>query len=148
MSHPKKRINNQNARDPQLVLVIDSDDDMETLPENDKPKRSLIDVQISKQPRSPDARLNGPKATRQAAFEDLDWVPKILATEDEKQAQWKKAAESDRVEAEAERDKQAAEKREKRARELELNRERQRRYRAAHPKPAKKSRRTIDQVRI
>lgn len=60
MSCPKKCINNQNAHDPQLVLVIDSDNDMETLPENDKPKRSLIDIQISKQPRSPDARLNGP----------------------------------------------------------------------------------------
>ena len=74
------------------MLVIDSDDDMGVRSENDGPKRSLIDIQISEWLRSPDARLNGPKATWQAAFEDLNWVPKILATEDEKQAQWRKAA--------------------------------------------------------
>src|ERR1700683_2511021 len=82
MPHPKKCANNENAHDPQPVLVTDSNDDMGVLSGNDGPKRSLIDIQISKWPRSPDARLNGPKATWQAAFEDLNWVPKILATED------------------------------------------------------------------
>src|ERR1700720_2078100 len=95
--HPKRRANNKNVCDPQPVLVIDSDDDMGVQSGNDGPKRSLIDIQISEWPRSPDARLNGPKATRQAAFEDLNWVPKILATEDEKQAQWRKAAERERA---------------------------------------------------
>jgi hypothetical protein len=53
----------------------------------------LVDIQISKHARSPDARL---KTTHhwQAVFEDLNWIPKILVTEDEKQAEWKKVAES------------------------------------------------------
>jgi hypothetical protein len=93
--HPKKRANNENTCDPQPVLVTDSNDEMGVLSGNGGPKCSLIDIQINKWPRSPDARLNGPKATQQAAFENLNWVPKILATEDEKQAQWRKAAKRD-----------------------------------------------------
>jgi hypothetical protein len=146
-SHPKKRIN-KNSCDLWPAFIIDSNDDMGTLSEKNEPKRCLIDIQISKHLRSPDARLNGPEATRQAVFEDLNWVPKILVTEAKKQAQWRKMAESDRADADAERDKQEAVKKEKKARELELNRERQRQFRAAHPKPTKKPHRTIDQVRI
>jgi hypothetical protein len=141
-----KRINNKNSCD--LRAGPDSDDNMGTSSEKDEPKHCLVDIQISKHPRSPDARLNGLETTRQAVFEDLRWEPKILVTEVEKQAHWKKVAESDRAEAEAERDKQEAAKKEKKARELELNRERQRRFQAAHPKPTKKPRRTVDQVRI
>jgi hypothetical protein len=71
-----------------------------------------------------------------------------LVTEVEKQAQWRKVAESDQAEAEAERDKQEAAKKEKKARELELNRERQHQFRAAHPKLTKMPHQTVDQVSI
>jgi hypothetical protein len=64
---PKKRIN-KNSCDLRPAFVIDSDDDMGTSPEKNKPKHCLIDIQISKHLRSPDARLNGPEATRQAVF--------------------------------------------------------------------------------
>ena len=121
MPHPKEDANNMNAHDSQPMLVTDSGDDMGVQSGNDGPKHSLIDIQISEWLRSPDARLNGPKATQQATFEDLNWVLKILATEDEKQAQWRKAAERDWVEDEVERKKQEAVKKEKRAKEQELN---------------------------
>jgi hypothetical protein len=93
-SHPKKCIN-KNSCDLQPVFVIDSDDDMGTLSKKDEPKHCLIDIQITKHLRSPDAKLNGPEAMCQAVFEDLNWVPKILVTEVKKQAQWRKVAESD-----------------------------------------------------
>ena len=101
---------------------------MGVLSGGDEPKCSLIDIQISKWPRSTDARLNGPKATWQSAFEDLNWVPKILATEDKKQAQWRKAAEIDQAEDEADRDKREAVKKEKKSMEQELNHEKQQQF--------------------
>src|ERR1700683_1565734 len=86
MLPPKKHImNNKNSRPGP---AIDSNDDMGTSSKKDEPKHCLVDIQISEHPRSPDARLNGLETTHQVVFEDLSWVPKILVTEVEKQAQW------------------------------------------------------------
>ena len=94
MMHPKKRRGINVNRDsdscdlqPGPAIASDGNDDMETSSDSDSekhdPKICLVNIQISINPRSPNARLNGPEATHQAVFEDLNWIPKILVTEDE-----------------------------------------------------------------
>jgi hypothetical protein len=160
MLRPKKRINMNSynqpgpATMPMQAIQVDSDDDMGTSSEPKQCKHCLVDIQISKHPRFPKiprcdtewSQSNTPRATHQAMFEDLNWIPKILVIEDEKQAEWKKVAKSSRAEMETEKARQDAERKGKKERELELNRERQRRFRAANPKPAKKPRQTINSV--
>jgi hypothetical protein len=98
----------------------------------------------------PTESMNGTEVTRQATFEDLNWEPKVLVTEAEKQAEWKKNAEWTEAEAEPDQMTQAEKAEAKRRRQTELARERQCRRRALikeqNPKP-KKHRKNINEVR-
>jgi len=113
------------------------------------PKCRII-IKMSNDIKPPTKYMNSTEVTRQAAFEDLNWELKVLETEAEKQAEWKKNAEWMEAEAEPDQMTEAEKAEAKKQRQKELARERQHRRRALikerNPKP-KKHRKNINEVR-
>ena len=135
-----------------MVEVISSEDEMGGQLDQDTPKgpsgkRCRIEIQLSEDPKPPVARFCTLNSKHQLTFADLGWVPKVLDTQEEKEAEWKKQTERFRAEAKLDKDKYEAEAREKLVRKRELVRERVRRFHNRNSKSAK-PKRSINNVSI
>jgi hypothetical protein len=136
------------------IEITDNDSDESMLQDLDSPAseaqapKHRIIIEMSDDIKPP--AKNSTEVTRQAAFEDLNWEPKVLETEAEKQAEWKKNAEWMEAEAESDQMTEAEKAEAKRQRKNELARERQCRHRALikeqNPKP-KRQGKNINEVR-
>jgi hypothetical protein len=132
---PKKRPNNvKNTHHKHTTEAEITNSDNDTLMSQDLPEsvtqapKCGIIIEMSNDIKLPTKYMNGTKVTRQAAFEDLNWEPRVLETEAEKQAEWEKNAEWMEVEAEPDQMTEAEKVEAKRQRQRELARERQRKH--------------------
>jgi hypothetical protein len=109
------------------VEITDSDGDTSDLdlPESvTQAQKCHVIIEMRNDVKPPTESMNGTEVTCQAMFEDLNWEPKVLVTEAEKQAEWKKNAEWTEAEAEPDQMTQAEKAEVKRRRQTELARER------------------------
>jgi hypothetical protein len=134
------------------VEISDSDGDISDLdlPESvTQAQKCHVIIDMRNDVKPPTESMNGTEVICQATFEDLHWEPKVLVTEAEKQAEWKKNAEWTEAEAEPDQMTQAEKAEVKRRRQTKLTPERQRRcqvlIKEQNPKP-KKHRKNINEV--